>query len=595
MQSKFYGNCSGTSKSKYDVFLTVKENSQSIEDNKSNITVKLYVKRNDGYSASAYNLYEAKNSVKLTVDDSVKVSKNLTIDTRNNETVLLASWTGDVSHNEDGKLSLSVKGTFTMGNTGLSGGTASGTFKCTYIPRVSSAAISHTTVNPGSEITAALSVSCDSFTHKIKWSLGKKSQTEDIPAGVKSASFTIPVAWTKYVTDSTKGIFKITLYTYYESSLVGEKSYTLSFIIPATDAYKPEFDIVLNRIDNGVPPDFQEYVQGISQVEVGVQNINCKYAAEFKSISIKIGSVVKKTYPETFNLPLSGETEITVTLKDSRGLTAVKKEKISVCEYSPPSVNVVSVVRCDESGAESTYGEYLFAKYNLSYSSVNGKNEGSFSVSYKSSQGELCSSPILISGNSAIIGNGDISINNSYTLCFEASDSIVSSPCIIQRSVPSANIPFNIKKGGKGAAFGMFSEYDNNLSVGWDLDVHGNITADGNLSLNGNLNYENVQCSPTEYTEDLNCIIRYFPPLDLCFVRLRATVKKKLSANEACSIAQLTSHAPSIYTTLTCYASQNTGFQRGGINNEGKIRIMSQTDVAAGSSIYVTGFYYLNI
>ncbi len=589
MQSKFYGSCSGTSKSKYDIWLTVTENSQSIEENKSNITVKLYLKRNDGYSASAYNLYETKNSVKLTVGDSVKVNKNLTIDTRNSETVLLASWSGDASHNDDGKLSLSVKGTFTMGNTGLSGGSAGGTFKCTAIPRVSSASISLTTVNPGSEITATLSVACDAFTHKIKWSLGKKSQTDTISAGVKSATFTIPESWTKYVTDSTKDIFKITLYTYYDSSLIGKKSYSVSFIIPSTDAYKPEFDIVLNRIDNGVPQDFREYVQGISQVEINAENINYKYDAQFKSISIKIGSVVKKMHPATFNLPLAGETEITVTLKDSRGLSTVKKEKIFVCEYAPPSVNIVSVVRCDQSGTQSTYGEYLFAKYSLSYSSVNNKNTGNFSVKYKSSQSDAYSAPLLINGNSAVIGNGDISINNSYTLCFESSDNIVSSPGIIQRSVPSANIPFNIKKGGKGAAFGMFSEYDNNLSVGWDLDVH------GNLNLKGNLNYENIQCNPTEYTENLNCTIRYFPPLDLCFIRLRATVKNKLSAGETYSIAQLSDYAPLIYTTLTCYASQNSGFQRGGINNEGKIRIMSQTDVDAGSSVYVTGFYYLNI
>ena len=106
MAINYYGSCSGTSATKYDLWINIAQNSQSVDDNQSNVTVKFYVKRNDGYSASAYNLNEEENSVKLTVNGNVLVSENIEIDTRNNVSFLLASWTGNLTHNADGKLSV---------------------------------------------------------------------------------------------------------------------------------------------------------------------------------------------------------------------------------------------------------------------------------------------------------------------------------------------------------------------------------------------------------------------------------------------------------------------------------------------------------
>jgi hypothetical protein len=89
MAIKYYGSCSGNAGSKYNIWLEVAENSQSIENNSSNITLKLKLKRNDGYSGSAYNLNENENFAKITVNGNIVVSKNLEIDTRNNVTVTL--------------------------------------------------------------------------------------------------------------------------------------------------------------------------------------------------------------------------------------------------------------------------------------------------------------------------------------------------------------------------------------------------------------------------------------------------------------------------------------------------------------------------
>ena len=156
MAINIYGSCSGSSGNKYDLWLNVAQNSQSIEDNKSNVTVRLYLKRNDGYSSSAYNLNEDSNSVTLKVGGKERVNKNLSIDTRNSTKVLLASWTGEVSHNDDGSLSLPVSGSFAMGGTGLSGGSVSGSFSCTDIPRASTLTLSKSSLNPLDSVGASL-------------------------------------------------------------------------------------------------------------------------------------------------------------------------------------------------------------------------------------------------------------------------------------------------------------------------------------------------------------------------------------------------------------------------------------------------------
>lgn len=122
MAIKYYGSCSGNSGSKYNVWLEVTENSQSIENNSSNVTVKLKLKRNDGYSESAHNLNENENYAKITINENIVESCNLQIDTRNNVTVTLLTWNSDVIHNSDGTLTFNVTGTFTMSGTSLSGG-----------------------------------------------------------------------------------------------------------------------------------------------------------------------------------------------------------------------------------------------------------------------------------------------------------------------------------------------------------------------------------------------------------------------------------------------------------------------------------------
>lgn len=582
MATNIYGSCSGSSGNKYDLWLNVAQNSQSIEDNKSNVTVKLYLKRNDGYSSSAYNLTEGSNSVVLKVGGKEKVSKNLAIDTRNNVKVTLASWTGDVSHNSDGSLSLSLSGSFTMGGTGLSGGSVSGSFNCTDIPRASTLTLSKSSLNPLDSVGATLSTASDSFSHKIKWSLGDSSVTHTLSAGVTKDTFTVPISWSEEITNAKSGNIAVTLTTYKGSKKIGSKSYTLKLSIPATDEFLPEFDLVITRIDNSVPEEIGEFVKGKSQVRLSIDNLTLKHGARASSYTAKVDSASKTKLPATFDLTKSGELSVSVTLKDSRGYSVTKSEKITVLSYSAPSVSVQSLYRCDELGNKTNSGTYLFCALNVKSSSLNGKNIPQVVYKHKKANG-LFSGEMLLEQTPLILGDGEFQNSNSYILAFKITDSITADNDFIEAIVPSSDIPFNIRKGGKGASFGCYSENDNELTVGWNLNVKGGLV------------YETAGVELRDCVSEKRGIARLFGCLGIVFFRMRFTASCDISGGNNHIIAAFTDMAPTLVTPCTVMINNSEGNKATGYikSDTGEIIVNSEKDIDKGNYIYVSGFCYV--
>lgn len=587
MATNIYGLCTGTSSSKYDFWVNVNQNSRDIEENTSNITVKVYLKRNDGSASSAYNLYESSNTVSLTLGGESKINKNITIDTRNNVTALLATWTGDVAHSSDGSLSLSIKSAFTMGNTTLSGGSLSGTFKGISIPRASGMTLSATTVNPGSTVKVTVSSASSAFSHNILWSLGDEKASINLPAGVLSSSFTIPYDWTEQVLKATSATLTVKLTTYNGSNAVGAKSYDLKFVIPAIEAYKPSFDISVTKNNGSIPATFNEYIKGITSVTVEPSSLEFRYGAEFAAVTITVGSVSIRKIPATFLLNDSGDVLITVAVRDDRGMLTVKTKTITVLDYEVPSVEVTSLFRCDSVGSIADLGTYASLAYNVGCSSLGGKNKPVVTVKYRKSAntgyidlGEVSSSPV-------VFGDGGIEIGSTYVVKISVCDSITADATEIIRYISGGDIPFNIRKGGKGASFGKFSEKDSLLDVNWDMRVS------GNMEILGQLNYESVSCECTENTTSMISSSRYYPALGMVYLRLRLETTTELAADTNHYIAVIPDRAPNIFTPLQSGvgftgSNQSTA---GIMYKNGNIVVRSHKVIPQGTQIYISGFY----
>ncbi len=580
MAINIYGSCSGTSGNKYDIWLNVRQNSQSIENNTSNVSVSLFLKRNDGYSASAYNLSESANSATLTVNGEIKVSKNLVIDTRNGVSVNLASWTGDIPHSADGMLTFAVSGRFTMGGTHVSSGSVSGSFTCTDIPRKSTMTLSASTLNPGDTLTATIDCASSAFTHKIKYSFGSKYSTITIPAGESTGSFSFPVSWINQIPNARSGKMSAVLTTYKGSKNLGSNTYSVKIVIPSESQYMPDFTLITERIDNNVPADMNSYVQGVSQIKLDVDDLSLKYGAKKVSCVARVDTHSKNKVPATFSLVKSGEITLSVTIKDSRGFTTKKTKTITVCKYSVPSITINSIYRCNQSGEKTTSGSYIRVNYSTSVSSVNGKNTYKVVCKYKKAGTSTFSSETELEESPCVLPFNDFLKTNSYIVAFKITDEITKDTGFSQRVISSVSIPFNIKKGGKGAAFGCYSENSNELTVAWDLNVLGSVF------------YENIDIIASADVEDVRGIVRYIPCLEMVFVKLRFTAKNSLAGNTQHIIATIPK-PPSLFTPINMSINTGTGaIPRGGIRSDtSELVLTADRAIDKGDYIYVSGVY----
>ena len=464
-----YGSCSGSTGGRYDVWLDVKENSQSIANNTSNITVALKLKRNDGYAASAYNGYINQNTVKLTVNGAVVLNENITFDTRNGKTAILGTYTGNVSHDSDGKYIKTIKGEFTTGNAGVSSGLSQGTFTATTIPRASTLVFDKSSVSPTQDIKATITRASTPFTHTLVYVIGSK-RTEAKSIGT-SHIFTVPQNFAEEIKNAVKGTVNVTLITYSGAVEVGRKNYSFSLIIPDNATYRPDFTIALTRSDNGVPSNWGVYVQGKSGVTVNISGASYKYGASYKSVSVSVGDVQKSTLPSVFSLPKDGEMQVSVKVTDTRGLSATKTTSITVHKYSPPSAVFNLVERQIENGV-SVIAFKVLAKI----SSVNDKNTRNYSIQYRKMGGEWKNAETIVNvdtQNTTAMGfcKTDITGADTYELRLTCTDAFSST--ITYEKIGTELCAFNIKKGGTGAAFGKYADMDNVLEIDYDLKVNG--------------------------------------------------------------------------------------------------------------------------
>ncbi len=440
--------------------------------------------------------------------------------------------------------------------------------------------LSKSSLNPGDTVGASVSASASELNHEIKWCLGNSSVTHSLSSGVTQDIFTVPLAWAEEIVNSKSGRICVALTTYAGTEKIGSRVYYLKLIIPATEEFLPDFQLITNRIDNSVPAEIGEYVKGRSQVELLVESLSLKHGAGACSYTAKVDSVTKNTVPATFDLTKSGEVTVSVTVKDSRGFSVTKSEKINVLNYSAPTISVESLYRCDELGNKTASGTNILYHITTNYSSLNNKNFPVVTYKYKSADNGVYSDEINLRDSVSILGNGELLSNASYIIAFKITDSITTDGDFTEVLVPGADVPFNIKKGGKGASFGCYAEKDNELTVAWNLNVRGDMV------------YENVKTQVSSLVTDKRGVARYFPCLELVIVRLRFTANEAISAETTHTVATL-GKAPALFTPVTVsigMGSEKIG--QGGIKSEtGELVISSDKTINAGEYIYVNGVY----
>lgn len=358
----------------YTFWLDWKVNSQNTSANTSNVTVTLKAKRNDGYpSYGAYNNY-GNNTIKLTVGGSVKVNNTAAnIDLRGDGQTL-TTWTGSVSHNTDGTLSLALEGYFYFNSSAasslpLGGYTVSGTAAIDTIPRKST--VTCTDANVGSAAVITINRASSSFKHTLTHTFGSLSGTIVTKTSDASVGWTLPTTFYAQMTSAKTKSGTITCETF-DSSGTSLGTSTCTFTATAISTVSVSGTVVdTNDTTVALTGDSSKLIKYFSTAKATITASTTNSA----SISTKTINGTSVTSDRTF---ANCETASFVfAAKDSRGYSASKTVTPTMIQYVKLTANV-TIARTTSTGNEIT----LTVKGNYFNGSF-GAKDNTLSVTYR--------------------------------------------------------------------------------------------------------------------------------------------------------------------------------------------------------------------
>lgn len=450
--------------------------------NTSTVTAKLYYKRNN----TGFKTYGTGN-FSITIDgEKQSVSETLTI----TESAWVHAMTAmkTVTHNGDGKKSITISATGSMPGTTLESTSCLGRVTLDTIPRAASIT-SAGNVTLGNACSVKWTPASASFRYKVKFALGEWSYTTGAihPNTISVYTYkgySLPLDVANQLPNTTTGTMTATLYTYSDSGAttqVGdEASKTFTVTVPDNVNTKPyTTDMTLSPVHSLIGDFAGLYLQGLSKVKV-TSSEEGQYGATvvWKSVTVEgkdygSGSDYTSDYLSKF-----GTVYVKLTIKDSRGITNTKTLPIMVIPYSAPRVvprtGETSIVceRCDVNGNLTDTGTYLRIRARRSFSlcMADGvqKNFCGLRFRYKKTSDSSFSDwqNILLTTNTTTeevdeVVLGELSTMTSYVVQVDAVDSIPNHT-YVRFDIPTEDV--YIHKAGSIGSMGI-GEYVQDANV----------------------------------------------------------------------------------------------------------------------------------
>lgn len=372
----------------YTLTASFSENSTSVANNTSNITCTATLTSLSTYWSSSYNstltIYWHDNRQNTDVYVASVNAKSIA-----QYGSISASGTINVTHNDDGNLSGYAYAYFTKGGTSAytpnSGGVATNWTALTTIARASVPTISPSTFNIGDKITINTNRKSTLFTHTVTLYFGNYSY--QIATGVTDScslnTSTIASNMYQQIPNAASGQGNITVATYNGSTLIG----TAQCLFTAKVANSsPTFNCAYkdtNSTTAAITENNQLIVQKNSTLQVNITNASAKNYASLSSARITISgqTTTKSISSATLNVNigtvnLSSNTNMVVTLVDSRGITTSKTITLQILGWSLPTA-IITLQRQNNFYTETDIN------VNADYSSLDSKNTITIKYRYK--------------------------------------------------------------------------------------------------------------------------------------------------------------------------------------------------------------------
>lgn len=436
--------------------LTVTQKSQNVANNTSTLSYTLQVYKDSSSTAASYN--NGGFGYSVTINGTKIVNKSGQSCTVNpGKTITLASGTTTVTHNTDGTKSVACKASFTGSPFTAS---CSGTLTLTTIKRVSSVALSSSSIEAGKSVNVNITRYNSSFKHNLTYTFGNTSDT--IVSGTTSTSvaWTVPPTLLNQIPSATSGWGTITCTTLNGSTSLGTS--TVKFTVTAGSGIKPTISSVGVTVDNSANAKVKEwglYVAGYSKAKI-TASVTLAYSSAIKSFAIGgdyTATVTSSSLSYTgTTLTSAGNKTFSVTATDNRGRTSDKKTSstINVVAYSKPTISSFSVYR------SSSDNNKLVVRANWDYASVSGKNSVAVTLKYKpsSSSGWTTYSGSITKGSDTELSD-TFSSTSSYNLKLSVQDAL-GNTVETEAYIPTMSVLLDFKAGGKGLGIGKIAETD---------------------------------------------------------------------------------------------------------------------------------------
>lgn len=397
--------------------ISIKQNSQNIANNTSNITVTCKATM----TGPSFDYYE--RTGKLTIDGQ---EYSFTTTFPENTTKTICTKTVNVTHNSVGKKTVSASFSITTGMTGtLPGGVLSkSTSKTlTNIPRASS--VTCADGNIGSATTININRVSSSFKHTIKYSFSGLSGTIATKTSSTSIGWTIPTSFYAKIPNAKSAKVTITCDTYSGNTKVGTKTTTANvFVINSEPTVDASIEDV-NKNTVALTGDSNKIIKYMSTAKVDI-TATAKNSATIKSRKVTCGNKSGTSTSNTLNSVESGI--FVVSCSDSRGFTASKTITKTLVDYIKLAFTDIILER--PTTTSNTVNAVIKGNYyNASFGTVNNTFEMKYR--YRETGGEWSSYTTLtatITENTFTFSStlGDIyNFNNEYEFEFMITDKLM--------------------------------------------------------------------------------------------------------------------------------------------------------------------------
>ena len=478
-----------TTNDKIKYKITITQNSQSVANNTSNVTVSVRVYRtNTGYTTYGTG------TVYCTINGTQYTEAITTSDKITSSGIVLFSKTLNIAHNADGSKTLATSARITHDQ--FSSSSQGYSQALTTIPRATTPTVSATSVNMGSDITISMPRASSSFDHTLTYKFGSATGTIGSDLGTSKA-WTVPMSLASQIPNGTSGTCTITCKTYNGSTLIGTK--TVSFTARVPSSVVPSISAqTISEAVSGLAAKFGAYVQNKSKLKVAI-TASGSYSSTISSYKTTIAG---KSY--TGNsitsgvLTSSGTVTVSTTVTDSRGRTATKSTNVTVLAYTAPKITKFSALRTN-SGVQIAM--------NFAITSLGEKNSKNYVVSYKAKTSDtwvqLVSGSVYSYNSTQTFAEG-FSTESSYDLQLTVTDYFgTDAAATAYAEIPTAFTLLDFNASGKGIAFGKVSEIENQMEIDMDMDIYRNIFMGGLKRSNDEKNMYFQTTEDAEYVH--NC------------------------------------------------------------------------------------------